>query len=104
MSRPPVGVVVDPRQPGVGLQHTLGDLVRLVAKYAEDAKVANNKSGKGLVAGMATEARAPEIGELVARTPCLIAAALAARSGCCWESRLQKLKIVDSYEACVGLK
>ena len=66
MCRPPIGVVVDPRQPRVGLQHALRHLVCLVTKHTEDTKVVHDKTGKCHVAGMPTEARAPEVGELVA--------------------------------------
>ena len=71
---------MDPRQSRVGLQHALGHLVCLITKHTEDAKVVHDETGKCHVAGMPTEARAPEVSELVAWTLCMIAAAFAARS------------------------
>ena len=46
MCRPPIGVIVDPRQPEVGLQHAFRHLVSLTTEHTEDAKVIHDETGK----------------------------------------------------------
>ena len=46
MCRPPIGVIVDPRQPEVGLQHAFRHLVNLIIEHTEDVKVIHDETGK----------------------------------------------------------